>query len=234
MLEAPLSILAPHHCCSCDRIGHILCDHCNYDIISEAYGSCIVCGDICRGGETLCRQHVLPFARAWCVGERSGSLRALLDQYKFEHARSASETLAKLLDSTLPLLPDDIVVVPVPTIRKHIRQRGFDHTALFAQKFARRRGMKYQHAIERITSTTQLGKGLKERRVQAQQAFRCNAIASGAYLLVDDIFTTGATARYAAQVLRDAGATEVWLAIIARQPLEKYSHQRYNGKRMER
>ena len=56
---------------------------------------------------------------------------------------------------------------------------------------------------------------------QAKQAFSCKPLGGGRYLLVDDVFTTGATVHYAAQQLKDAGANEVWGAIIAHQPLEK-------------
>ncbi len=216
-----LSFLAPHYCCSCDRVGSILCDYCKYDIKSEGYESCVVCGGVCGSGEALCRQHTLPFTRVWCVGERSEVLKQLLNRHKFERARSGFLVLAELLDSHLPILPQDTVVVPVPTIAKHIRQRGFDHTALLAGELARRRGLVYHRAIERTTNTTQLGKGRRERRAQAKQAFGCAAVAPGTYLLVDDIFTTGATAEFAAQALKGAGATEVWLAVVARQPLEK-------------
>ncbi len=222
MIESPLRVLAPHYCVSCGTIGQILCMYCKCNIESEQYEACLVCSGPVGGGEALCSHHILPYSRAWCVGERSAALRALLDQYKFERAKDTYHELAQLLDLSLPVLPEDVVVVPVPTIAPHIRRRGFDHTALVAKELAKRRGLIYQHAIERVTTTSQLGKGKRDRRKQAAQAFACVRPAQpGRYLLIDDIFTTGATVEFAAQALRDAGATEVWLAIVARQPLEK-------------
>lgn len=222
MFEQPLRVFAPHYCCSCGLIGAILCQSCKYDIESEGYEQCLVCQAPCRGGEALCHAHILPYSRAWCVGERSDALRLLIDSYKFERAKSAHHALASLLDATLPVLPPDVVVVPVPTIRPHIRRRGFDHTALVAREFARLRSLTYLHAIERTTSSSQLGKGRRDRRNQAKRAFSCPKLVSNStYLLVDDIFTTGATIEFAAKVLKDAGAREVWVALVARQPLEK-------------
>ncbi len=221
MLEQPLKLLAPHHCCSCGALGAILCEYCKYDIESESYEQCLVCRGVTRAGEALCRQHILPYSRAWCAGERSEALLKLIDAYKFERAKSAYLPLVELIDAALPVLPPDVVVVPVPTIAPHIRRRGYDHTALLARELAKRRGLKYLSAIDRLTTTSQLGKGRRERRKQAEQAFSCQPVASGTYLLVDDIFTTGATLEFAAKALKAAGAEEVWVAVVARQPLEK-------------
>lgn len=222
MLELPLQTLAPHYCCSCEAIGSILCESCKYDIESENHEQCVVCRGLSRRGEALCSQHLLPYSRAWCVGERSDALRRLIDSHKFERAKSAYVSLATLLDVALPVFPPGIVVVPVPTIATHIRRRGFDHTALLASEFAKRRRLRYLHAIERATSSSQLGKGRRDRRSQAKKAFVCpKQVPKGIYLLLDDIFTTGATVEFAAKALKDAGATEVWVAVVARQPLEK-------------
>ena len=222
MLEKPLQLLAPHYCCSCGVIGAILCEYCKYDIESESYEQCLVCRGVVRAGEALCQQHALPYSRAWCVGERSEALLKLIDAHKFERAKSAYRTLAELMDTALPVLPENTTIVPVPTIAPHIRRRGYDHTALLARQLAKRRGLSYLAAIDRLTATSQLGKGRCDRRKQAKQAFRCSrSLDPGVYLLVDDIFTTGATLEFAAKALRDAGAEEVWVAAIARQPLKK-------------
>lgn len=220
MFERILEVVAPHYCCSCDRVGKILCEYCKYDIVSERYEQCLVCKGITTDGEALCKQHILPYSRAWCVGERSEVLQVLINSYKFERTQYACRSLAELLAATLPELPADVTVVPVPTIAKHVRQRGYDHTRLLAREFARLRQLEYRQPIKRLTGTSQLGKGRRDRRTQAQQAFGCDPVASGVYLLIDDIFTTGSTIEFAAKALRGAGATEVWVAIIARQPLE--------------
>ncbi len=220
MLEQFVRLLAPHYCCSCDKIGSILCDYCKYDITSDPFQSCLVCNTACAGGEALCGRHVLPYSRAWCVGERSETLKQLMNAHKFERARAGHEIMAELLDHVLPQLPSDTTIVPVPTIAKHIRQRGYDHTTLLAKQLACHRSLPYSHILERATSTSQLGKGRKERRLQASQAFQ-SATTTGRILLIDDIFTTGSTLEYAAKALKEAGASEVWTAVIARQPLEK-------------
>lgn len=221
MLDTLLSPLAPHLCCGCGKTGSILCDSCKHDNAEEPYIGCIMCGtnDNIDGICVKCRQ----FAdRGWCVGLRSGVLRKLVDDYKFERMRSASRTLASLLDDKIEQLPSTTIVVPVPTIPSHIRQRGYDHAALLAKAFARQRELAYRSYLYRETATSQRGAARVERVAQAKVAFTATTSLSPnhPYLLIDDIVTTGATLSYAADALRRAGAKEIWVAAIARQPLD--------------
>jgi predicted amidophosphoribosyltransferase len=163
----------------------------------------------------------MPYSRAWCIGERRDALEGLLKVYKFERAKSAYMTAAELLDETIPLLPQDTVVVSVPTIRTHIRRRGYDHAALVAKAFAHKRKLPYKPLLGRVYDSVQLGAMKAIRHKQASVAYRADANDESTILLIDDVFTTGATAFFAAKALRDAGAETVFLAVLARQPLEK-------------
>ena len=137
--------------------------------------------------------------------------------------KSSYKVTAALLDDVVPLLPPDTIVVPVPTIGSHIRQRGYDHALLMAKEFARQRELQMTTALERITTAKQRGANRKERFTQAEAAFRSRTITetNQAYLLIDDVVTTGATLQYAAKSLQEAGAQTIWVAALARQPLDK-------------
>ncbi|MBC7764477.1 ComF family protein [Microbacteriaceae bacterium] len=163
----------------------------------------------------------MPYSRAWCVGERKDVLEKLLKSYKFERAKLAYLVIAELLDATIPILPDNTIVVSVPTIRTHIRRRGYDHAALIAKAFAARRKLPYKPILERLNDSVQLGTTKAVRRKQASVAYRAVANNEPNILLIDDVFTTGATAFFAAKALRDAGTESVYMAVLARQPLEK-------------
>jgi ComF family protein len=156
------------------------------------------------------------------VGWRTDELRRLIDDYKFENVRSAHHILAELLDQRISQLPGTTVVVPVPTISSHIRMRGYDHAALLARSFARRRRLEVQPIVKRVTTTVQRDAPRLQRIAQAKVAFkvRKKLDPSVPYLVIDDIITTGASVTYVAKALREAGAKEVWLAAIARQPLD--------------
>lgn len=169
-----------------------------------------------------CRQ-ASPYKRAWFVGYRQGELESLLDGYKFERQKAASGVVAELLLTRLPIFPPRLVVVPVPTLSQHVRQRGYDHTLLIAKRLASQRHLKLVEALRRASKSSQLGQRRAERLRQAKTAFVIKRRLAGnpACLLVDDIFTTGATVRSAAEQLLRAGAKEVWLAIVAKQPSTK-------------
>jgi ComF family protein len=164
----------------------------------------------------------MPYERAWCVGERSGVLQRLVGDFKFQNMFAAYIPLAQLLDERISELPADTIIVPVPTVAAHIRERGYDHTYVITKRIAKRRGLKMRPVLIRLTNTKQRDAGRQQRIEQAKVAFGISgAIDNEAhYLIIDDVVTTGATMQYAAETLRQAGAEHVWVAAIARQTLD--------------
>lgn len=222
MLDWLIGLVAPHYCCSCGRVGRVLCEDCKYDIISERKDSCLFCGGV-SSQSGLCQECALPYDRAWLVGERLGALFNLINLYKFKNLKSAHKDLADLVLLTLPQLPDSVVLVPVPTVPSHIRQRGYDHVLLVAKRIAKARGVPLRQIICRQTKTKQRQASATQRRSQASQAFAVSGKLDPdkTYLLIDDVMTTGSTIEYAARSLKKAGAKQVWVVVIARQPINK-------------
>lgn len=220
MVEAVLDLIAPHYCCSCGAIGGLLCESCKYDIVSEPFEGCLLCGWPSLSGS--CASCASSVARSWCGGERSGGLEKLINRYKFEYAQAAFRPLGDIILSTLPELPAEVVVVPIPTIRTHIRQRGYDHTLLTARYIADARRIALQRPLRRRTATVQRGADRKTRISQAKEAFEVIARLDprAIYLLIDDVVTTGSTLRFAAEAMKSAGANTIWAAAAARQPLD--------------
>ncbi len=153
IVERLVGLLTPNLCCGCGRNGSILCGDCKYDIISEPFLGCVACGAPQLSG--ICVEHGVAYERAWVVGTRQGVLRRLIDLYKFQRVRSAVHSIAELLDARLPELPSNAVIVPVPTARSHIRQRGYDHCLLIALQFAWLRGLDVSPLLERVSNATQ-------------------------------------------------------------------------------
>lgn len=225
MIDTVLSFLAPHHCYKCNKIGTPLCDNCKYDIVSEPYGCCIICSRPSLELKSVCSVCLVPYAHAWCVGERTDELKRLIGAYKFQNVKQAYKPLAELLHETLPDLPSSTIIVPVPTVASHIRQRGYDHTLLMARHLAKLRKLEIGTSLQRATNTKQRGAGRRMRKRQAKAAFLCNIVLDPAvpYLLIDDVVTTGATLEYATKTLQAAGAKTVWVATVSRQPLKTRS-----------
>lgn len=220
MVERGLQIIAPHPCFGCGKVGAILCDDCKYDITHEPFVGCILCGKPNAFG--ICRIHDSPIDRAFTIGTRSGVLEDVINQLKFHRVKGAARPLAELLHEQLPSFSENVEIVPIPTVRSHVRQRGYDQVELIVQHFASLRTMPVCHYLERMTNATQHVVGKDERLVQAEKAFslkECEGIYGKTVLLIDDIVTTGATLQSAATLLKNAGAT-VWVATLAYQPLD--------------
>lgn len=225
MLDKLLDWFIPHICSSCGEVGSLLCASCEYDIVDQSFLQCIVCLKPSYA-DNLCRacQKKLPFQEAYVVSWRDGPLKALIDAYKFERAKAAAEVLSSLLDKSLPVLPEDTIVCYIPTVPSHIRQRGFDHMRVVAQLLAKRRDLELYSPLKRSSSTIQHGSSRAQRLEQAKTAFSLQgAVPNRPVVLLDDIYTTGATVTEAAKLIRRETDQTIILAIIARQPLDDLS-----------
>lgn len=222
MLTTLSDTLAPHYCCSCGKIGAILCDGCKYDITSEAFSSCLVCLSPVANHYALCQKHRTFVKGASVVGWRAEALEKLIDASKFSSARAGCYCQAELLGAVLPEFSSDVTVVPVPTIRPHVRRRGYGHAEKVAKVIAFRRGYRYADILERNANFVQHGASRADRERQARQFFRLDVELDKKqmYIVVDDVYTTGATMRAIVRLLRAAGARDIWLAVTSRQPRE--------------
>lgn len=119
---------------------------------------------------------------------------------------------------------EPIVLVPVPLHRTRLRQRGFNQAELIARAAMRVRRPDSRlflcPVLERKRETTsQIGLTSHQRRENLRGAFGVlhpEAVKGREVLVVDDVYTTGATVSECARVLRRAGATKVWVATVAR------------------
>jgi ComF family protein len=168
-------------------------------------------------------------------GGYSGTLRALIHALKYDGILPVAERLGALLaEAVLKLDGDsaagsgDFLVVAVPLHATKRKQRGFNHAELLAKaavKELRRRRPEWklalaENALERRKATlSQAGLSPRQRRANLRGVFfapRPELVAGRDVLLIDDIYTTGATARACSQALRRAGAASVRVATVAR------------------
>jgi ComF family protein len=203
-------------------------------------GICAVCGervpsagaaralaeDEVRCG--LCQRVEQPFERAVAYGSYEGALRDLIHLLKYGAVRPATDVLGRLLaDSMARLAPhfagEGVTMIPVPLFRKKLRQREFNHAELIAQAALKITGRRFQlqpELLERKRETvSQTGLTRHQRRENVRGAFavtRPEAVRGREVLIVDDVFTTGATVSECARALRRAGAAKVWVATVAR------------------
>jgi ComF family protein len=222
MAAALANLIIPHYCCVCGEIGSILCDSCINDIISEPFNSCLVCLQPIANRYGLCEHHKTSAMGASVVGWRRDGLEKLVGASKFTSNRAGCIVQAELLCGILPSFTESVSVVPVPTIMKHRRQRGYGHAELIAKNIAVFRNYRYENIVERRGSYVQHNTSRVEREKQAKNSFVVDKHLNPdrIYILVDDVYTTGATAHAITGLLRRAGARQIWWALTTRQPVE--------------
>lgn len=166
---------------------------------------------------STCKSHYY-MNSVWVCGVYKGQLKQLIHEYKFAHKRAAVQDLVTLLDALLPPIDPQTIITNVPTASSHIRERGFDHGALLAKTFARKRGLVYVSCLARTGQSRQLGLNRAERLQNIDGLFhiKSNSLIKGAkFLIIDDVVTTGASINEAAKVLKHSGAYAVNAATTA-------------------
>lgn len=200
----------PCSCKGCGKIGEALCGRCKKYIMEVELPESMI--------EKLAAMDKIAaeFSEMFVAGARKGSLYDCVKAYKFNAEQDLARPLAEILAGFIP--EEEFVLVPLPTVRRHIRMRGFDHIDRLTEELGRLRGLETLRALRRGNDAVQVGASEEKRREQAKTAYlpaEGAAIRRDAkYLLVDDVITTGASMTEAARALRAAGAESVSAAAL--------------------
>lgn len=149
-------------------------------------------------------------------GPAGGLVRNLKYRGVTRLAPSMGRVMAKAFERIQPTGAD--CVAPVPMHPRRLRQRGFNHAALLAEEAAARLELPTIDVLERVRNTRQQVRlPAAERRLNMDGAFALRADVRGRrIILVDDVCTTGATARACASTFLAGGAEAVYLLCFAR------------------
>lgn len=230
LLDPLLAALFPSSCSACGQLVSRprrgpLCDDC-WRSLPRHRGTMCLCGRPISQGQTCahCRRGLTPFATGFSLGPYSGGLRVAVHELKYRGRRHVAARLVEQMWAAGAAERIDVpnaVVVPVPLHPRRRRERGFNQAELLARALASRCDLPVvaDALVRRKDTPPQTALSAAQRRGNVQGAFavrRRAAIAGRTIILVDDVFTTGATAMACARLLRRSGAAEVRLITAAR------------------
>lgn len=187
----------------------MVCVYCKR--LSDAGALCHDCREALRE-DVMDNSTIAPGVQA--VWKHQGVARRLVLTMKHSQkaicAKILAEGMAKQLLEGGQSLSPEMVVTSVPMTTSARKKRGMDHGALLAQEVAKALQLPYRTLLYRVRETSvQKRLSAQERRKNMKGAFvACESI-TFPVLLVDDVYTTGATAEACRKALRDGGAKEI-------------------------
>ncbi|HEY2071575.1 MAG TPA: ComF family protein [Rhizomicrobium sp.] len=227
-----LDLVYPPLCALCRKPtgeAHALCVECWSSIDFLDGPACICCGlpfELDPGMDTLCAGcHAEPpaFDAARCVMRYDDASKKPILALKRADRHDLVLPFARWMARTgRELLAETDLIVPVPLHRRRLWQRRYNQAALLAARLARLSGKPADPlALIRIRPTPSQGEmpSAKARRRNVRGAFkvaRPGAVAGRTILLIDDVFTTGATVSACSRALKRAGARKVLVLALAR------------------
>ncbi|MBX9602281.1 MAG: hypothetical protein K2X35_14835 [Bryobacteraceae bacterium] len=168
----------------------------------------------------LCAGAHRPFDGVYSPGAYEGRLRELIRLFKYAGIRSLARPMGVWLAEACPRHRSYDAIVPVPLHWIRRWRRGFNQSEMLGTELERHLGVPMLPVLRRRKATpSQAGSTAAVRRRNLQGAFavRDRELLRGkSILLVDDVFTTGATAASAAAALKRAGAAHVTVLTLAR------------------
>ena len=231
-----LDALFPPRCGGCHRFsGVIFCESCALRLRAVEEPCCQRCGKafdpLAYGAEICadCREHPPAFARARACWIYEEPVRDAIHRFKYNRRFAMAPRFAQMMRQT-PAVRAQIegfqphCLVPVALHASRARARGFNQSVLLARELGLLCELPALDLLMRTRATPpQVGLDMKARQRNVRAAFAIDEklwqrenLAGARILLIDDVFTTGATINECARVLLKAGASEVGALTIAR------------------
>jgi predicted amidophosphoribosyltransferase len=214
-----LDLLLPRRCAACGCGEEIVCSSCLAALTRLRGPLCRRCGaptawPVERCVE--CARRRIPFTAARSAVSYEGAARALVAAWKERGQRHLVGVLAAVVVEVVPR-PDVDALTFVPGDRDRSLWRGQNAAGALAAALAERWELEVVAVLARKRrAPRQRGLSRPERRLNVRDSFRSTRRAPPRAALVDDVYTTGATAGAAARELRRAGSGAVHVVTFAR------------------
>lgn len=229
-----LNILFPKRCLGCQKIGKYICSSCTLliRIIEQNEAICPVCEKLSLGGVTHpgCRgRYALDGLTSFF--RYNGIIRNIIKKIKYKYIFDLAEEVGNLIPLTSYNIlrnkfnGNNSIVIPIPLHILRFRERGFNQAEIFSEIISTKLQISLENKLLIRTKSTIPQAELKTRKDRLKNIrgiFKVNnnqaiqRFNNHVCILVDDVYTTGATMRDAATTLKKAGVKFVWGVTIAR------------------
>ena len=228
-----LDFLFPRKCLGCGRLGAYFCSQCLNFISLNPQRICPVCGRLSIDGQThpqCLKPQSLDGLTA--IFSYQGLIKKAIKKLKYRFISDLAEDLVELFLSfcgedkafTRFTQKKNVFLIPIPLHQKRLAWRGFNQAELLGEIIASNLNLNFlPNLLLRIKNTPPQAKLKKKERLEnVKGAFKFNLALkrfkhqTSNILLFDDVWTTGATLKEAAKVLKRNGAQRVWGLTLAR------------------
>lgn len=234
--EGVAELLWPTRCVLCDVPGILLCHECMLELpyidplracpnCGQAHGklACTACNSFIAQSRAIGASS-MPLDDITSVVEFEGPVTKLVTVYKDKQELRLGAALAELLSCHINpswIAPHDTAIVAIPARKQAISQRGFDHMKEVGEHLARLCGLAHLELLVPLERGDQRGLSAAGRQKNMQGSFAPRAQwmrPPSNVILIDDVFTTGATLMAGAAVLKEMGAKQVFGLTFGRVP----------------
>ena len=216
-------------CLGCDRDilnGMDFCDKCEKNLPYNNKNICEVCGAKIDGvGKcVICgSKKSYEIARAPFLYE--GIIKKLIYDFKYNNAKYLFKPLSKyMINCYLQNNMRADLIVPIPLYFKRFKQRGYNQSELLGVEIGKALNIPVLNALSRIKDTsTQTNLNFEERKENIKRAFKLvdKSVKGKNILLIDDVYTSGATIKEACSVLNSASVNKIYVLTLAHTDFNK-------------
>lgn len=220
-----IDVVFPRRCPVCHDIvrdkGKSVCDICRIKLIEVKDPYCIKCGKPVKTPETVhcsyCSSNVVDFSEGRAVFVYDDTMRKSIYRFKYNGRQEyskfyAEEIYNKYRDKIKQWNPQ--IIVPIPIHKSKLKKRGYNQAYLIAKELSYLTKIPVNNRLLYRVKKTEIQKNLSasERKSNLKNAFKIssNKVQYLSAMLIDDIYTTGATMNNASIVLKDSGIQNVY------------------------
>lgn len=218
LIDLLIDFIFPKYCAGCGKEGEFLCGECKGKL-ELALQICPMCCRASMGGWTHegCKKRNGMDGLVAVYRYKNEVMKKAIEAIKFEFNRDLIEIL--LQDSNVETGIGFDYLVPVPLHRLRENWRGFNQAMVICKHIKERSNTEILVALYRTKNTQQQAR-IRNKKLRVENvkgAFKIREEVRGKnILLVDDVFTSGASMRECTKVLKRAGAKKVWGLVLAR------------------